>query len=297
MRLSIITKKRYLFISQVHLFHYLKSPACRFSSCHDSSFHSLAMKTFTLAGLMATMPAAMAAPAWTMYAWNESLPEIHGKPINANSGSFFINRPTTAVCPSYDLDCPSKNTTIISGPVYGNGANGLPDNATTYWFMGILEEGGQNVGVKGFESGAGGLFVEYAAAESDNYSDEFRSSHGVLVLDNSTMATIGKPVIRETAPSYYADGPLGWSACSWDNGTTYRIKSGPQVGHNPLAGCLNIQIALEMTTAPAPQFYYCEGCEFRCDQISNSACSGPSCVPPYCGPHEDRSTYLSLQSS
>lgn len=65
---------------------------------------------------MATIPSSLATPAYIPYAWNGTAPEVHMKPVNAVYGGFNIDQPATAVCPSWDTDCASKNTTIITGP-------------------------------------------------------------------------------------------------------------------------------------------------------------------------------------
>lgn len=94
----------------------------------------------TLPLLVTILPAAMAATAYIPYAYNKSHPEIHGLPVAANSLAFWIGKPTTAVCPSYDPDCPSQNTTIITGPT-DNSIDGGPETGD-FW-MGILADGGQ----------------------------------------------------------------------------------------------------------------------------------------------------------
>lgn len=89
-----------------------------------------------------SLPAVLAATAYVPYAFNTSYPEIHGLPIAANSLAFWIGKPTTAVCPSYDTDCPSENTTIITGPTF-NSVGGGPEDGV-FW-MGILADGGQAI--------------------------------------------------------------------------------------------------------------------------------------------------------
>src|SRR4051812_39003707 len=62
------------------------------------------------------LPVIQAAKAYIPYAWNSSVPAIHGQPVTAYYGIFNIGDRTTGFCPSWDPSCPSKNTTIISGP-------------------------------------------------------------------------------------------------------------------------------------------------------------------------------------
>lgn len=94
------------------------------------------MRTSAIISTLAVglFPSALAAKAYIPYAWNDTAPEIHGKPVNAVYQQFMVDQTVTAVCPSYDTDCPSKNTTIISGPT----------GDATFW-MGILNSHGQQI--------------------------------------------------------------------------------------------------------------------------------------------------------
>ncbi|KAI5209129.1 hypothetical protein E4T39_01038 [Aureobasidium subglaciale] len=254
------------------------------------------MKTHTLAGLVASPLAVLAAPAWTMVANNESVPEIHGKPINADSGLFWVNKDAAAVCPDYDPNCPASDATIVSGPVYGSG-----DAAESqYWFMGILQDGGQMMNAAGLDNSYGGLPLKYVAVGAQEIGvgvwDTARNSHPGLVLDNSTVETLGAPTIRSQATVR----PYTWMACPYpdtyphpeslkdvDLSKPLSIKTitYEDVGSYPY--CVQLEITLEPTTLAAPQYYYCEGCQYRCDNIyGNSACKAqkqPACLEPFCG--------------
>jgi hypothetical protein len=258
------------------------------------------MKPYTLAGLLVSPMAAMAAPAWIMHAYNESVPEIHGKAVQATNGAFWLNQQAAAVCPDYDPDCPAKNTTIISGPVYGSGSA----SGGQYWFMGILQEGGQAVSAPGLDSTTGGLTLKYTAVNAQSINvgvwDVARNSHPGLIFDNSTVSTLGAPTIR-TAP-YPADSPYTWMACpprvypeptsldGVDLTQPLTIQTIPTKSTNDYPYCVRLEITLELTTLAAPQYYYCDGCQNRCDNIYGaSACqNAPACFPPYCGEYVGR---------
>lgn len=250
------------------------------------------MKTCTLAGLLASPLAAMAAPAWVMVAYNESVPEIHGKPINADSGSFWLNKDASATCPDYDPECPATNTTIISGPVAGIGG----------WYMGILQPGGQEMTAPGLDSTVGGLPLKYEAVGARDIGvgvwDLARNSHPGIVLDNSTISTLGAPTIR-TATGVH---PYTWMACPYPR--VYPEPSLDQVdlsqpmtiqtvtiGDENYPHCVRLEITLHPTTMAAPQYYYCKGCQWRCDNIyGDSVCNynkKPACLEPFCGPYTE----------
>lgn len=253
------------------------------------------MKTTTLASLMASPLAVIAAPAWTMVAYNESYPEIHGKAITADSGTFWVNNPTSAaVCPAYDPECPAANTTIISGPVYGNGTTAQNE----YWFMGILQSSGQQMRPAGLDNSYGGLPLKYAAVGAAEIGigvwDAARDSAPGLVLDNSTVETLGTPTIRSKATVR----PYTWMACpdvtypypaSLDQvnlSAPLSISTITYADSDNYPYCVRLEITLVPTTLAAPDFYYCDGCQNRCDGIYGaSSCSQPACLEPYCGPY------------
>lgn len=194
---------------------------------------------FIMAALSVTSPLlSFAATAYVPYARNASIPEVHNKPITASNGYFYVNRPTTAICPTYEPSCPSKNTTIISGPTYGS-----------QWWMGILEDGGQELFVENLGLGRLG----YAAADSDNYLPYYSSAGDVLRLLNSTLD--GKPILSSRG---------GFSVCETDSDGSYSIQGMYETG-GPNPGCQGIELVLEETMAPAVQYYACEGCESRCN--------------------------------
>ncbi|KAI4723290.1 hypothetical protein E4T48_00372 [Aureobasidium sp. EXF-10727] len=261
------------------------------------------MKTFTLAGLLASPLAAMAAPAWIMYAYNESVPEIHGKPINADSGFFWINKDAAAVCPDYDPECPAANTTIVSGPVYGNG----PAAQSTYWFLGILQSGGQQFELAGLDGGSGGLALKYAGVDAKargvGVFDVARDSPPHMIVDNSTVATLGSNTIRvgHANPSNYftwmacpypvSSSPASLAEVDFSKPMTIHYVAAEDVDARPY--CVRMEITLKPTTLAAPQYYFCKGCEWRCDDLyGQTPCDyegKPACLEPYCGPYTEES--------
>ncbi|KAG9847226.1 hypothetical protein KCU98_g6009, partial [Aureobasidium melanogenum] len=255
------------------------------------------MKTFTLAGLLAAPLTVMAAPAWTMYAYNESVPEIHGKPINADSGFFWINKNAAAVCPDYDPDCPASNTTIVSGPVYGSGSAA----ANSYWFMGILQQGGQQVSPAGLDDTFGGLSLKYAAVGAAERGigvwDVSRNTGTSMILDNTTVSTLGAPTIR----TKYGTRKYTWMACpdplpfpapdsyaQVDLSQPLKIYDFTVGDVDSYPYRVRLEVTLTPTTLAAPQYYFCAGCQNRCDAIygaSQCAAEGAACLEPYCGPY------------
>lgn len=246
------------------------------------------MKTFTLASLLASPLAVMAAPAYIMHAFNESIPEIHGKPINADSGYFWVNKDASAVCPDYDPECPATNQTIISGPVYGT------------WYMGILQQGGQEMATAGLGSGSGGLSLEYTAVGAADRGvgvwNVARNSPDGIAVDNSTVSDLGLPTLRPKGGSK----PFTWMACPYPNPYPYPaslqevdltkpmlIRDIATDSMDQYPYCVRLEITLELTTLAAPQFYYCKGCQWRCDNIyGRTPCdynAVPACVEPFCG--------------
>lgn len=253
------------------------------------------MKTFTLAGLLASPLVAMAAPAWTMYAYNESVPEIHGKSINADSGYFWVNKDAAAVCPDYDPECPASDTTIISGPVYGDGSY----SQQTYWFLGILQQEGQQMATAGLDGGSGGLSLKYAGVGAAEIGvgvfDVARNSPNALNVDNSTVGDLGAPTLR---PQGYS--PYTWMACPYPNPYPYPASIQEVDLSKPLyirdiatdsvddyPYCVRLEITLKPTTMAAPQYYFCKGCQWRCDNIyGQTPCDYnkvAACDEPFCG--------------
>lgn len=196
-----------------------------------------------LAAIAATLPFALAGTAYIPYAYNESEPSIHNQPVTANNGWFYINEPTTATCPDSEPDCPSQNTTIISGPT----------NATSgenFW-MDVLEEGGQIIFTNGRAAGRLG----YAAADSNSQLPYLSLTTGVSLGENDDGLTV-----------LQYEGSDSWSACDNGNGT-YIVEYGS------LSACVSFEIVLEETTAEAVQYYDCVGCEDRC-YVAGQDCTG-----------------------
>ena len=197
------------------------------------------MKQATILSAATILSTALAAPAYIPYAINSSEPTIHNKPIAANNGLFWINKPVTATCPSYDPSCPSANTTIISGPT--------GDACCPNWWMGILEAGGQQVFTTGPSSGGP---VGYAAADSSNLI-AYRSEESLLSAVNSTD---GQTLLLKFSNTE------DFSGCDDGTGALRVITAQDN------ASCVPFAIELRETTAPAVQYYDCVGCETRCNR-------------------------------
>lgn len=191
------------------------------------------MKQSTFYGLTALLSTtSMAAPAYIPYVYNTSQPAIHGLPVAANNGLFWVGKPTTATCPTYDPSCPSQNTTIISGPT-----------PVQEWWMGVLEEGGQVI-----FNPLGGQFG-YAAADSNN-KVPLRSSYSYILETETTED--GRLLLKY--------GTQDWSACPTNEEGVWTVDEAQYD-----SSCLPFQLELRETNAAAPQYYNCEGCESRCD--------------------------------
>ncbi|KAG9890158.1 hypothetical protein KCU60_g16845, partial [Aureobasidium melanogenum] len=188
------------------------------------------MKQSIIAGMAALLSTTLAAPAYVPYVFNTSQPAIDGLPITANNGYFWIGKPTTATCPTYDSACPSQNTTIISGPTYGQ-----------TWWMGILEEGGQRIFLPTYAQPG------YSAADSNNFTPS-RVSYSYIL--NTETTTDGHLLLKY----YHSD----WWACPTGEEGVWEVTA----TLDP-AGCLPFAWELRETTAAAPQYYNCEGCESR----------------------------------
>ncbi|THY89026.1 hypothetical protein D6C93_07045 [Aureobasidium pullulans] len=196
-------------------------------------------------------------------------------PLVAWNGMFIAALPgnsTTATCPPWDTNCPGAETTILSGPTL--------EGAPTQLWMGVLQEHGQRVYTheppKGlFEYQDYGDLISYTAAGTtedankpkvDNYGDLWNILE--YDFDYSYGAKQGDHVL--------AHGP--------DNSTFFGLCSAqyPWGGQLLILStvskyCGPVNVRVEETDVAAPQFYNCDGCEFR-----GSCDSYPSCDYPFC---------------
>lgn len=205
-----------------------------------------------LAGLVTLLPSTFAAKSYIPYAYNTSVPEIHNRPVVASKGWFALNTSTTATCPSNSTDCPSQNTTVITGPT-GNGQ---------FW-MSVLEAQGQVI----FSDGPfSGVPLGYAAANTSNYLPYASQDSGVLSLANSTDGARlfltfegGEDFAACGEPTTAADGHYSVNAGFVDDsGRDYP--------------CWQMQVYLVETELEPVQFYDCAGCEYRCDNRYDMGC-------------------------
>ncbi|KAI5207656.1 hypothetical protein AUEXF2481DRAFT_36454 [Aureobasidium subglaciale EXF-2481] len=211
-------------------------------------------------------------------------------PLVAWNGMFIGAYPgnrTTATCPSYDPNCPGKDTTIFSGPVLGK-------EPTQLW-LGILQQGGQRVYMHeptgALEERAGyGQLISYTAAGNDESAnvpmvDKFEDLFNIIEYPDVSKGTYG----AKEGDLVLAHGPnndTSFNFCTetiFAEGTNYG-------GYTSILStigkyCSPINVGVEYTTVDAPQFYNCEGCEYRSK-------NGPACEPPFCGSIKKRYQWL-----
>ncbi|KAL1296498.1 hypothetical protein AAFC00_000010 [Neodothiora populina] len=177
-----------------------------------------------LASLALTLLPAVQAQAYIPYAWNTSAPAIHDQAITASYGIFDISDRTTGFCPDWDPDCPSKNTTILSGP----GDDG------SMW-MGSLR-GGQQI-----YTFSGGL----AYTQPDSVSVYLHEFHTNFTVEAD--AEVGADVLRLNGDDWYIceyySVPLKVFAA---------VSGEPADATGP---CYKAVIRLEETNAPAVDLY------------------------------------------
>lgn len=157
----------------------------------------------------------------------------------------------------------------------------------------------------GLDSTTGGLPLKYVAVGAEEIGvgiwDTARNSHPPLILDNSTISTLGSPTLR-VQPSL-SSNPYTWMACPYPNPFPYPSSlqdvdlSAPLIIHTITAEntdfpyCVRLEITLELTELAAPDYYECEGCQWRCDSLyGDSACDAagkPACVEPWCGAYTE----------
>lgn len=122
-----------------------------------------------------------------------------------------------------------------------------------------------------------------------------------LVLDNSTIGTLNAATIRGESSLYQHT----WMACPYPNPYPFPTSlqevdlSMPLAIHTVRSSsdlyphCVRLEITLVPTTLAAPDYYYCKGCQWRCDATyGDSVCDAnkrPACLEPYCGPYTEES--------
>ncbi|KAH0069344.1 hypothetical protein KCU66_g22973, partial [Aureobasidium melanogenum] len=182
-------------------------------------------------------------------------------------------------------------------PVYGSGSAA----ANSYWFMGILQQGGQQVSPAGLDDTFGGLSLKYAAVGAAERGigvwDVSRNTGTSMILDNTTVSTLGAPTIR----TKYGTRKYTWMACpdplpfpapdsyaQVDLSQPLKIYDFTVGDVDSYPYCVRLEVTLTPTTLAAPQYYFCAGCQNRCDAIygaSQCAAEGAACLEPYCGPY------------
>lgn len=181
----------------------------------------------------AALPAALGAPAYIPYAWNSSVPEIHNQPIAANNLAFWIGKPVTATCASWDPNCPSQNTTIISGPT-----GSTFDNAA-FW-MGILADGGQAL----YSDIPGRM--QYSAVYTNNSASTTKPSYGEFYVEQDDNAgTVVRFGVRGTGHFVACAEAGAYRVWAWANGG-WRSETGP---------CYEFEMSLDETTDAAVNYY------------------------------------------
>lgn len=179
-------------------------------------------------------PTVLAATAYIPYAYNSSIPAIHNQLIAANDLAFWISKPVTATCPSSDTDCPSENTTVITGPA--TSPFGDPGSS-----LNIQADGGQDL-----YTDIPGL-LQYAAVNTSNAASTTKPSFGpfYVVYDE----TIGSNVLRFTNEDtgHFVACTQGDAYSIWAYAFGYwAYEDGP---------CYEFEMVLDETTLPAVDWY------------------------------------------
>lgn len=213
------------------------------------------MKAQYIAAAAATLlPLAFAQKAYIATVNSPSNASIHGQTVNANEGQFYIDMPTAAVCPFYDPDCDYNNVTIISGPSYTSN-----NSATEAWWLGILEAGGQELYTV---LGPIGGSLYYTAAGSNNLLPYKAGATGFLSLGSTT----------DGRTKFIGPGGTDFYACPSDSAYFVLLGYESSVDEPLPAGCLAFEMIATETTAKAPQYYNCQGCQSRC--YTDAPCTG-----------------------
>ncbi|KAI4716414.1 hypothetical protein E4T48_07403 [Aureobasidium sp. EXF-10727] len=246
------------------------------------------MKTASVAAAAAAMLTTMVeAQAFTLKirSATESLNDV---PLVAWNGMFiagYSGNSTTATCPPWDANCPGKDTTIFSGPTV--------DGQPTQMWMGILQEHGQRVYThtppKGlFESTGYGDLIGYTAAGNDDSAnvpkvDTYGDLWNIKTIDNDNGLYGSKRGDR--ALTHGPNDYVTFDLCSENadfGGETFVLSTVSKY-------CSPVMVVVEETDVAAPQFYNCDGCEFRGTDLGKD---GFSCSPPFCGGSNRRFLWL-----
>ena len=222
------------------------------------------------------------AEAWTPYISSTDA-SLNGLPVVAWNGQFVVGdsaKPTTAVCPDYDLDCPAKNVTIISG-LSADGGN------AELW-MGVLQEGGQKA--YWHEPPKTSFMRQYSYLWSYTAASS-GSDAGIPVTD-----VVGDLfTITNGSAGYGVRGGLKlatvWTSTSDGTERPTTVFGLCTVGHGDdqyqrvtVEGgkyCYPVEIEVRKTELAAPQFYGCDGCELRSKNDDLAACGPPFCSDSY----------------
>jgi len=233
---------------------------------------------------IALLPSAVLAQseAWTPYI-SSTDSSYNGLPIVAWNGQFVVGgdtKSTTAVCPSYDPDCPAKDVTILSG-LSADGSKG------SLW-MGVLQEGGQKVywhqpPKTSFMRDYCYLWSYTAASRgadagvpvTDVVGDVFTTTNGTAgygVQGVLKLATVTKSTYDGTERQSTV-----FSLCGVDSDDNRYERVTVDGGKS----CFPVEIEIRRTDVAAPQFYGCKGCELRSKNDDLAACKTPFCGDSY----------------
>lgn len=201
------------------------------------NFASHIMHTFAVLSTIvaAVAPSVLAAQAYIPYAWNNTAPEIHGKPVNAWTKRFWINHSPYPSCPSWDpAPCASYNKTIITGPI-----------GQTMW-MGILEEHGQQIYTDSVDAGLDYQAIGGSVGTTDVLDyvpfevevDDFSNQTVLRFMGNDFVACPEGDI-------YGAPNAMRVRALSY-GGLAYAQQTGP---------CFPFKMMLVPTDAPAVNSY------------------------------------------
>lgn len=194
--------------------------------------HSLAVLS---ALAVATIPSVVATPAYIPYAWNDTAPEVHMKPVNAVYGGFNVDQPATVVCPSWDTNCASANTTIITGPANQTFFMGTLAGSQIIWTDDTASLDITTHGViLRFRTG---VAVAPFAVELDDFSNQ-------TVLRFNGNDFVACPIAPDTV-EYYTQSVLKVFALSYGS-IAYAKQTGP---------CYPFKMMLVETDAPAVDHY------------------------------------------
>lgn len=198
--------------------------------------------------LSASITAASAnevAKAYIPYVWNTTAPEIHDHPVQAQNGFFYTGGNADGVCPTYEPNCASSNTTIISGPT----TSPYNPNVTDAFWLGVLDPHGQEMVMIGHDfrytlpkTNLGNGPNEKAI--NTPFSVEFDDFSQQTVLRFNGDDWVGCQVLDTVTGRIKPDlivQALTFGSVLWANAFEYK--------------CTPFKMRLEETTAPAVDYY------------------------------------------